>query len=74
MGGGVRHGLLGQRQESSREVVATGGVAADQEDGVVAGDGAQDVGVLGLVERRGEELRGSGRGPQYDEVGTARRR
>ena len=46
------------------------GVAADHQHGVVAGDGAEDVGQLGLVERGGEELRGARRGPQDDQVGA----
>ena len=46
------------------------GSRVDHQDGVVAGDGAEDVGVLGLVERRGEELGGAGRGAQHDEVGA----
>ena len=37
--------------------------------GVVAGDGAEDVGQAGAVERGGEELGGAGRGAQDDEVG-----
>src|SRR5262245_31929941 len=68
LGSGRR--LLGQRQESSGEVVSPGGVSTDEEDGVVAGDRAEDVGVLDLVERRGQELRGPRRGAEDDEVRT----
>src|ERR1700755_1196612 len=58
--GGSGRRLLGQRQESSGQCVAAGGVAPDQQDRVVAGDGAQDLGVLRLVQRRRQELRGPG--------------
>ena len=63
-------GVVGEREEAAGEVVAAGGVAADHEHGVVAGDGAEDVGELGLVEGRGEELGGAGRGAQHDQVGA----
>ena len=55
---------------ASASAVAAGGVAGDDEDGVVAGDRAEDVGQLGLVEGGGEELRGARRGAQDDEVGA----
>ena len=70
VGARVASGGVGQGEEAAGQRVAAGGVAADDQDGVVAGDGAEDVGELGLVERRGEELRGTGRGAQHDEVGA----
>ena len=46
----VSGGVAGQAEESSRERVAAVGVAADHQHGVVAGDGAEHVVELGLVE------------------------
>src|SRR3954454_11137923 len=46
---GSGRGLLGQRQESSGQVVPALGVPPDQQHRVVAGDRAEDVGVLHLV-------------------------
>ena len=46
------------------------GSPADDQDGVVAGDGAEDVGELGLVEGAGEELRGARRRPEDHQVGA----
>jgi hypothetical protein len=45
-------------------------VAADDQERVVAGDGAEDVTQVGLVERGGQELCGAGRGAEHDEVGA----
>ena len=69
-GGGLIAGraVVGESQQSLDEGVAALGVAADDQDGVVAGDAAECRGQVGLVERRGEELRGTRRGSQYDEV------
>ena len=60
----------GEVEEAAGEGVAAGRVAADHQDGVVAGDGAEDLGQLGLVEGGGEELGGAGRGAQHDQVGA----
>ena len=60
----------GQRQEPAGEVGPAGRVAADHEHRVVAGDGAEDVGELGLVEGTGEELGGTRRRPEDDQVGA----
>ena len=62
--------LLGEGQEPAGDGVAAERVARDHQHGVVARDGAEDVGELGLVDRRGEELGGAGRGAQHDEVGA----
>ena len=70
--GRVRLGAGCRVSASARSVgerVAAGRVAADHQHGVVAGDGAEDVGELGPVERGGEELRGARRGAQHDQVG-----
>ena len=63
-------GWSARARKRRASVVAAGGVAADHQDGVVAGDGAEDLGELGLVEGGGEELRGTGRGAQHDQVGA----
>src|SRR3954452_22931244 len=47
----------GQAHESSYDALAAGRVARDHDHGVVAGDGAEHVAELGLVERGGEEVR-----------------
>ena len=60
----------GQCQETLGELVSPGGVTADHEDRVVAGDGAEHVGQLGLVEGTGEVLGGTRRRPEDDEVGA----
>src|SRR4051794_586074 len=60
----------GQAHESSYDVLAAGRVPRDHHDGVVAGDGAEHVTELGLVERRGQEVGGTGRGAEHDEVGA----
>src|SRR3954447_4591174 len=59
----VRQGqqVVGQRAPALR-------VAGHHEQGVVTGDGADDVRQAGAVERRGEVLRGAGRGAQDDQV------
>src|SRR3954454_17971094 len=62
--------LLGQRQESSGDLLAAVRVAAHHQHGVVAGDGAEDVGVLDLVHRRGQELGGARWGAEDDQVGA----
>ena len=62
--------VVGQVEEPLGEGVAARGVAADDEQGVVAGDGAEDVAEVGLVEGTGEELRGTGRRTEHDEVGA----
>ena len=46
------------------------GFAADNEDGVVAGDGAKDVGISAWSNSGGEELRGTRRRAQHDQVGA----
>ena len=61
---------VGEGEEPAGEVVAAARVPADHEDGVVAGDGAEDLGELCLVERGGQELGGAGRGAQHDQVGA----
>ncbi len=66
----VVEGSTGQAHESSYDVLAAGRVARDHHHGVVAGDGAEHVAELGLVERRGQEVRRAGRGAQHDEVGA----
>src|SRR3954462_9564790 len=48
--------------------LAAGDVAGHDENGVVAGDGADDVGEPGAVQRAGQELRRPGRGSQYRDV------
>ena len=53
--------LVGQR-------LAAGDVAGHDEDGVVAGDGADDVGQPGPVQRAGQELRRARRGAQHGDV------
>jgi hypothetical protein len=60
----------GQGQEAPGEVVAAGRVPPDDQEGVVAGDGAEHLGQLGLVEAGGEVLGGAGRGAQHDQVGA----
>ena len=67
---GVVGVLLGERQEPAGDRVAALRVARDHEHGVVAGDGAEHLAELGLVDGRGEELGGAGRRPQHDEVGA----
>ena len=47
---------------------AAGYVAGHDEDRVVAGDGADDVGEPGAVQRAGEELRRPGRGSEDGQV------
>ena len=54
-------GLVGQVEESLRQGRAAARVAADDQDGVVPGDRAEDVTEVGLVEGAGEELRGARR-------------
>jgi hypothetical protein len=51
------------RGSRAAEGLAAGGVAGDDHHGVVAGDGADDVGQAGPVQGGGEELRGTRRGP-----------
>ena len=71
-GAGARR-AVGERQEALGEGGAAVGSSADHQHGVVAGDGAEDVGELGPVERRGEELRGARRRAQQRQVGRRRR-
>src|SRR3954451_17875632 len=59
--------VTGEVQESSGESPPVA-VGADDQHGVVAGDGAQDAGEAGLVQRRGEELRGPRGRPQHHQV------
>ena len=66
-GGGV---VVGEGQEAAREGVAAGRVAPDDQHGVVTGDGAEDVAELGLVERGGQELGGTGGRAEHDQVGA----
>jgi hypothetical protein len=63
-------GIVGQVEEALGEGVATGGVATDDEQGVVAGDRAEDVTEVGLVEGAGQELCGARRRTEDDEVGA----
>src|SRR5689334_4477835 len=58
--------LLGEGQEASCDRLPALGVAGDDEDGVVAGDGAEHGVELGLVDGAGEELGGAGGRPQHD--------
>src|SRR5690349_19420727 len=60
----------GQAHESSYDVLAALGVAGDDHHRVVAGDGAEHVAELGLVEGAGEEVRRTRRRAQHDEVGA----
>src|SRR3954447_22102568 len=60
----------GQAHESSYDVLAAGRVARDHQDGVVAGDGAEHVAELGLVQRRGQEVGGPGGRAEHHEVGA----
>ena len=60
--------MLGQGQEGGGDIWAAGRVAAHQQDGVVAGNGAETVGQGGMVDGGGEELRRSGRSAQHDEI------
>ena len=66
-------GGAGEGEEAASQGVSATGVAPDHQDGVVAGNRAQDVGHLGLVERRGEVLGRARRCAQDDEVGTGLR-
>jgi hypothetical protein len=52
-----------------RQCLAAGRVAADEQQRVVARDGAEDVVELGLVDGGGEELRRARRGARHDQVG-----
>src|SRR3954451_2048891 len=64
--------LVGDHAGPFGELVGQGLAAADvaghDEYGVVAGDGADDVGEPGAVQRAGEELRRPGRGSQHRDV------
>ena len=62
--------VVGQVEEAAREGVAAHGVATDHEEGVIPGDGAEDVPQVGLVEGAGEELRRARWGAEHDEVGA----
>ena len=62
--------LLGEGEEAPGDGVAALRVAGHHEHGVVAGDGAEHGVELGLVDGAGEELGGTGRGPQHDQVGA----
>ena len=57
-----------QIEESWASDGLAAGIAADHQDGVVAGDGAEHAWELGVVDGRGQELRRAGRGAQDDEV------
>ena len=61
--GPVRGELLGQVPSAAGDRLA-----GHDENGVVAGDGADDVGQAGAVERAGQELRGARRGAQHRQV------
>ena len=62
-------------EEAAGEVVPAGRVAADDQDRVVAGDGAEDLVQLGLVQGGGEVLGGAGtaytRAPEAVRILTA---
>ena len=62
--------LLREGEEPPGDGVAALRVAGHHEHGVVAGDGAEHGVELGLVDGAGEELGGTGRGPQHDQVGA----
>src|SRR6478735_9275021 len=47
----------GEGEEALGELRSTRGVARDDHDGVVTGDRAQDLGDLGLVDGRAQEVR-----------------
>ena len=68
-GGGVSV-VVGQGEEPAGERLAAGGVAGDDQEGVVAGDGAEHVAEVGLVEAAGQELGRPGRGAQHHQVGA----
>src|SRR6516164_8991531 len=68
--GSARSGA-GDVAEPAREAFARGGGAADDEDGVVAGDGAEDLGPLLGVEGDADGLRAAGEGVEHDELADA---
>ena len=64
-------GRLGQLPESVRELGAGEGVAGDDEQGVVAGDGPDDVGQRGRSSALARKCAAPGRGAQHREVAEA---
>src|SRR5690606_8537151 len=60
---------VGQFEERLGDLVSAVRVAGDDEDGVVARDGAEDGRPFGVVDRRRQVLGGPGRGPHHDQVG-----
>ena len=64
-------GAPGQRAQPLGQRRAAVGLAGHHQESVVPGDGAQDVGEADLVQRRREELRGTGRRAQDGQVGAA---
>ena len=56
----------------SATAAACSALPVDEQDRVVAGDGADHLGVAGLVDGRGEVVGGARRGAQHDEVDGGR--
>ena len=54
--------------ESARRGAGRRRAAGDEQDGVVTGDGAGDLGQAGAVQRRPEQVGAAGRGAQDDEA------
>ena len=61
---------LGEPQQRLGELLAAGRVPGDDQDGVVAADGAEHGGPAGVVDRRREQLRGARGRAQDDQVGA----
>src|SRR5437868_9483063 len=59
---------FGKLTEALCEGACDDPVAQREEEGVVAADGAGDLGQLGLVEREADEMGGAGRGLEDEEV------
>src|SRR5713226_1997070 len=68
VGSGVSGSEAGEGGEFGGDAGAAGGFGADDDEGVVAGDVAEDVGEAGTVEGGADDVRGAGWGAEDDEV------
>src|SRR4051812_18773327 len=64
---------LRQGDEMADQIVTTGRIAADDQDGVISGDRAEYLGQAGAVQRARQEVGRTGRGSQHDKVGAGLR-
>jgi hypothetical protein len=66
----VWQAALSEPEKFGRHGVAACRVTRDDQDGVVAGHGAEDRRQRRVIDDRGEELRRPGRCPEYHQVGA----